>query len=50
MAKAVIAEPKKPYAAPVLTVHGTVRELTQANQAGGKKDAAITGFKKRTAI
>jgi hypothetical protein len=50
MAKAVNAEPKKPYAAPVLTVHGTVRELTQANQAGGKKDAAKAGFRRRTAL
>jgi hypothetical protein len=50
MAKAVNAKPKKPYAAPVLTVHGTVRELTQANQAGGKADAATTGFRRRTAL
>jgi hypothetical protein len=50
MAKAVNAGPKKPYATPVLTVHGTVRELTQANQAGGKADAAKTGFRRRTAL
>jgi hypothetical protein len=50
MAKPVAREPKKPYAAPVLTVYGTVRELTHANQAGGKADTAKTGFKKRTAI
>ena len=50
MAKSAKQEPKKPYASPVLTVYGTVRELTQANQAGGKADAAKTGFRRRTAI
>jgi hypothetical protein len=50
MSKSVNGGPKKAYTAPVLTVHGTVRELTQANQAGGKADTAVTGFKKRTAL
>ena len=50
MARPVNQAPKKPYATPVLTVYGTVGELTQANQAGGKADAAKTGFKRRTAI
>jgi hypothetical protein len=50
MSKTVKEEPKKPYAAPVLTIHGTVRELTQANQAGGKADHATSGFKRRTAV
>ena len=50
MSKPVKEEPKKPYVAPVLTIHGTVRELTQANQAGGKKDSALTGKKIRTAF
>lgn len=50
MAKPVSGEPKKPYAAPVLTVHGTVRELTQANQVGGAHDNGTTGFRVRTAI
>jgi hypothetical protein len=50
MAKPVTGEPKKPYAAPVLTVHGTVRELTHANQAGGRHDSAVGGFKVRTAV
>ena len=50
MAKPVTGEPKKPYATPVLTVHGTVRELTQANQAGGRHDSAVSGFRIRTAI
>ncbi|MBZ5696729.1 MAG: lasso RiPP family leader peptide-containing protein [Acidobacteriia bacterium] len=30
--------PKKPYLSPVLTVHGTVRDLTQKNLTGGKAD------------
>lgn len=30
--------PKKPYVSPVLTVHGTVRDLTQKNLTGGKAD------------
>ncbi len=50
MSKPVSGGPKKAYTAPILTVHGTVRELTQANQAGGRADSAVTGFKKRTAI
>jgi hypothetical protein len=50
MAKAVKEQPKKPYAAPVLTIHGTVRELTQANQTGGKTDKATKGFRVRTAF
>ncbi len=50
MAKPVTGESKKPYATPILTVHGTVRELTQASQAGGKNDGPPVGFKHRTAI
>jgi hypothetical protein len=50
MAKPVTGEPKKPYAAPVLTVHGTVRELTLAQQAGGKRDSATHGIRIRTAL
>jgi hypothetical protein len=50
MAKAVKGEPRKPYAAPVLTIHGTVRELTQANQVGGARDKGTTGFRIKTAI
>jgi hypothetical protein len=50
MAKPVNQGPKKPYVAPALTVYGTVRELTQANQAGGKADAATKGFRRRTAL
>ena len=50
MSKPVSGGPKKAYTAPILTVHGTVRELTQSNQAGGKMDSAVMGFKLRTAI
>ncbi len=50
MSKPVKEEPKKPYAAPVLTIHGTVRELTQANRAGGKMDTGGKGFSVRTAL
>ena len=50
MAKAVKGEPRKPYVAPVLTIHGTVRELTQANQAVGKMDKGGHGFKIKTAF
>lgn len=42
---------KKPYSPPRLMVYGTVRELTQANTAGGKNDSApVTSFKHRTAL
>jgi hypothetical protein len=50
MAKSPVQKPKKPYAAPILTVHGTVRELTQSNQTGGKRDKASRGFRVRTAL
>ena len=50
MSKLVKEVPKKPYTAPVLTIHGTVRELTQANQVGGKTDKGGHGFRVRTAI
>ena len=50
MSKPVKEEPKKPYAAPVLTIHGTVRELTQANQNGTKTDKGTKGFRVRTAF
>jgi len=29
MLKPAIREPKKPYSSPILTIYGTVRELTQ---------------------
>ena len=50
MPKAVKGEPRKPYVAPVLTIHGTVRELTQATQFGGKTDKGGHGFRVKTAF
>lgn len=50
MSKPIKEGPKKPYVTPVLIVHGTVRELTQSNQAGGKLDSVAVGFKHKTAI
>jgi hypothetical protein len=50
MSKLVKEEPKKPYAAPILTIHGTVRELTQSNRAGGKLDKGGRGFNVKTAL
>ncbi len=50
MSKPVSGGPKKAYTAPILTVHGTVRELTQSNQAGGRLDSVPVGFKHKTAI
>lgn len=50
MAKAVKGEPRKPYVAPVLTIHGTVRELTQANQIGNKLDTVPKGFRHKTSF
>lgn len=48
MAKAGTGEPKKPYSPPVLTVHGTVRELTQAVALKGGADKGGKGFRVRT--
>lgn len=45
MAKPVSGDTKKPYTAPVLTVHGTVRELTQHNALGQFNDGGTTGFR-----
>ncbi len=50
MAKAVKGEPRKPYAAPVLTIHGTVRDLTQSNQTGGKLDKTPKAFRHKTSF
>lgn len=38
MVKPVKREPKKPYSSPVLTVYGTVRDLTKRNGPIGKND------------
>ena len=35
----------KPYAAPVLTVHGDVREITRAVNQGGNVDGKTKGSK-----
>jgi hypothetical protein len=42
MAKPVVPMPKKPYAAPKLTVYGTVRELTLKVGKRGKPDGGHT--------
>jgi len=41
MAKPVKRVPKKPYKKPSLTVHGTIRELTQTRGAHGTNDHGI---------
>lgn len=38
MAKPVKRDPKKPYSSPVLTVYGTVRDLTKRNGVHGQND------------
>ncbi|HVB85246.1 MAG TPA: lasso RiPP family leader peptide-containing protein [Candidatus Dormibacteraeota bacterium] len=50
MDKAGIPAPKKPYTPPVLTVYGTVRDLTNQVGAHGQNDggSAITGKFKTT--
>jgi len=50
MVKLAKESPKKPYASPVLTVHGTVSQLTKSNQVGGKSDGGTRGFRVRTAL
>ena len=41
MAKPVKREPKKPYSSPVLTVYGTVRDLTNKIGLAGQKDGGL---------
>jgi len=48
MAKPVNENPKKTYATPVLTVHGTASDLTKANQIGRALDGGTRGFRVRT--
>jgi hypothetical protein len=43
MGEIVKSDVKKPYSPPVLTVHGTVRELTQANSPMGTADGGMGG-------
>jgi hypothetical protein len=38
MGKPVNGEPKKPYSKPILTVYGTVRDLTQSTGPNGRRD------------
>jgi hypothetical protein len=47
MAEAPKGEARKPYSPPVLTVHGTVRELTQMLAPGTNPDGG-TGFPEKT--
>jgi hypothetical protein len=41
MANPIAGDAKKPYSSPVLTVYGTVRELTQTQGLTGNPDSAI---------
>jgi len=41
MAKPIKRKPKKPYSKPLLTVYGTVRDLTQTQGQHGLKDGGI---------
>jgi hypothetical protein len=45
MAEVPKDEPKKPYSTPVLTVHGTVRELTRKVGVNGHPDNGTPPFK-----
>jgi hypothetical protein len=49
MAKPVVREPKKPYSSPIITLYGTVKELTRGKLGshgndGGKKPLNRTRF------
>lgn len=48
MGKPAKQEPKKPYSPPQLTVHGTVRDLTQKTGAFGKLDGGTRSGAFRT--
>ncbi len=50
MGKPVKREPKKPYSKPVLTVYGTVRELTQTTGRGGRPDGGRGARANKTAV
>jgi hypothetical protein len=50
MAKPVNGQIKKPYSPPVLTVYGTVRELTQHSGAKGSADHPPAGLRSKTAL
>lgn len=38
------ARKRKPYVAPVLTMHGEVKEVTRAVGRGGSTDGKVTGM------
>lgn len=48
MAESVKREPKKPYEKPVLTVHGTVQDMTKSVGPHGTKDGGVQLGHKRT--
>lgn len=51
MVKVPNNEPKKPYSPPVLTIHGTVRDLTQALGVTGTNDGGTSNpFQIKTAL
>ena len=50
MAKAVNGQIKKPYSPPVLTVYGTVRELTQHVGRRGNADFPPAGIRNKTLV
>jgi hypothetical protein len=47
MAKPVKQEPKKPYSSPIITVYGTVQEITKTVSIHGHKDNG-TGNRSKT--
>jgi hypothetical protein len=50
MVKSVNGQVKKPYSPPVLTVYGTVRELTQHVGRHGAPDKPPAGLRNRSTV
>jgi hypothetical protein len=50
MHKSLIREPKKPYLSPILTVYGTVQELTRSAGTAGQKDGGTRLLHTKTHI
>jgi hypothetical protein len=50
MVKPVNGEVKKPYTPPVLTVYGTVRDLTQHVGRHGANDVPPAGLRNKTSV
>jgi hypothetical protein len=50
MAKPLNGEIKKPYSPPVLTVYGTVRELTQHVGRHGATDHPTEGIRNKSSV